>query len=289
MGRFVPLHVYSHYSLFEGVDGPAALAERAAECGYTDLALTDVNSLAGAVEFAEASRRFSVRPILGARLRHQSQQATALIAEPAGWKSLCRIISRIHLRGTVPLASLLADNADGLHVLLDNPFALKPPLSEAFRGRLWVELLRPGVSEATERALAEVGSRFGARPVATLGAHFAAAGGYWLFRLLTAIRQGQPLEELPGRLAAGPPHHLATPDEVAERFRDLPDALPTPGGWRRCVGRTCCRGAWSCRRRNFPMAKTPRVSCACCARGRCRSGPGRTSPPSAAGWRRNWP
>jgi DNA-directed DNA polymerase III PolC len=211
------------------VDGPAALAERAAECGYTDLALTDVNSLAGAVEFAEAARRVGVRPILGARLRHQSQQATTLIAEPSGWKSLCRIISRIHLRGTVPLVSLLADNAEGLHLLLDNPFALKPPLPEAFRGRLWVELVRPGGSESNERALVEVGSRFNARPVASVGAHFAVAGGYWLYRLLTAIRQAQPLEELPGRLAAGPPHHLATPDEVAERFRDLPDALANAG------------------------------------------------------------
>jgi DNA-directed DNA polymerase III PolC len=229
MGRFVPLHVYSHYSLFEGVDSPAALVERAAECGYTDLALTDVNSLAGAVEFAEAARRFGVRPILGARLRNQTQQATALIAEPAGWRSLCRIISRIHLRGTVPLTSLLADNADGLHVLLDNPFALKPPLPEAFRGRLWVELVRPGGSESNERALVEVGSRFNARPVASVGTHFAVAGGYWLYRLLTAIRQAQPLEDLPGRLAAGPPHHLATPDEVAERFRDLPDALANAG------------------------------------------------------------
>jgi DNA polymerase III alpha subunit len=211
------------------VDGPAALVERAAECGYTDLAMTDVNSLAGAVEFAEAARRVGVRLILGARLRHHAQQATALIAEPSGWKSLCRVISRIYLRGTIPLASLLADNADGLHILLDNPLAIKPPLTDAFRGRLWVELVRPGGSEATERALVEVGSRFNARPVASVGVHFAVAGGYWLYRLLTAIRQAQPLEDLPGRLAAGPPHHLAAPEEVQERFRDLPDALSNAG------------------------------------------------------------
>jgi hypothetical protein len=36
MGRLVLLHVYSHYSLFEGVDSPAALAVRAAEWGYSD-------------------------------------------------------------------------------------------------------------------------------------------------------------------------------------------------------------------------------------------------------------
>jgi DNA polymerase III alpha subunit len=228
-GHFVPLHSCSHYSLLEGVDSPATLLERAAAVGYPALALTDVNSLAGAVEFTAAARAFGVRAILGARLRQQGQQTTVLIAEPAGWRNLSRIISRIHRQGAQPLARLLADNPEGLHLLVDNAFALKPPLPEAFRGRLWAEVIRPGGSESSERALAEVGARYGARPVASLGAAFAIGSGYPTYRLLTAVRQGQALEDLPGRLAVGLAHHLADPGEVAERFRDLPDALANAG------------------------------------------------------------
>src|SRR5262245_38074948 len=93
---FVPLHAHSWYSVLEGVDSPARLLERAAECGHTALALTDSNSLAGAGEFVEAARGHGVRPILGARLRGNGQKATVLVAEPAGWRSLCRLLSRSH-------------------------------------------------------------------------------------------------------------------------------------------------------------------------------------------------
>src|SRR5439155_26883468 len=95
--RFTPLHVHSHYSLLEGVDSLDALLARAAACGYQDLALTDSNNLYGAVAFVEAARKHGVRPILGACLRHEGERCTALIGEEAGYQSLCRILSRLHL------------------------------------------------------------------------------------------------------------------------------------------------------------------------------------------------
>jgi DNA polymerase III alpha subunit len=91
---FVSLHTHSHYSLQEGVDAPEAPLERAAELGYDALALTDSNALHGAVAFAEAARRFPVRPILSACLRAGQSRCTALIAEPAGYRSMTRRLSR---------------------------------------------------------------------------------------------------------------------------------------------------------------------------------------------------
>jgi DNA-directed DNA polymerase III PolC len=223
--RFVPLQVYSWYSLLEGVDSPAVLALRAAECGYEAAALTDLNSLAGAVEFSEAARQAGLRPILGTRLRHQTQRATLLISDPPGWKSLCKLISRIHATGPPPLAKLLAEHNEGLQLLCDDVFLLKPPLPEAYRGRLWVELVRPGRTEEMERALVDVGAGVGAKPVASPAAHFALPAGHATYRLLSAIRQGQTLEQLPRTLPVVPDHHLAGPEEIHERFLDLPDAL----------------------------------------------------------------
>src|SRR5437764_6925487 len=83
MGRIVSLRTHSWYSLLEGVSSPVALLERAAEAGYQAVALTDCNSLAGAVEFAAAAQQVGVRAILGAHVRLQNQRATLLIAEPA--------------------------------------------------------------------------------------------------------------------------------------------------------------------------------------------------------------
>src|SRR5262249_5559888 len=141
----VPLHVHSWYSLLEGVSSPQALLQRAAGCGYTALALTDANNLYGAVEFTELAHRYGIRPLLGACLRQQRNRCVALVAEQAGYRSLCRVLSRLHLAGPVGLAELLSDNAHGLHVLVDDP-ALAERLRDAFGLRLWLEIVRPARS-----------------------------------------------------------------------------------------------------------------------------------------------
>jgi DNA-directed DNA polymerase III PolC len=231
---FTPLHVHSYYSLLEGVDSLDTLLARAAACGYQNLALTDSNNLYGAVAFVEATRKYGVRPILGACLRHGRQRCTALIAEETGYQSLCRILSRLHLQDQSSLISLLIENADGLHVLIDDLELLRydsafriphSTLREAFGDRLWLEVVRPPHSAARERALLEAGQRLGLRPVASVAAHFATPDGYPTFRLLTAVRQGILLDQVPARLSITPAHHLPEIEQVYQRFRDLPEAI----------------------------------------------------------------
>ena len=93
----VSLHTHSWYSLLEGTSGPEALLARALAGGHTSLALTDTNNLYGAVAFADAAARLGVRPILGACLRQARRRCVALVAGPAGYRNLCRVISRLHL------------------------------------------------------------------------------------------------------------------------------------------------------------------------------------------------
>src|SRR5437763_10063687 len=137
------LHTHSWYSLLEGVSSPATLLERAAACGYTTLALTDTNNLYGAVPFVEQAHRHGIRPLLGACLKQHRSRCVVLIADRNGYRSLCRILSRLHL-GTPPalLTNLLAENAEGLHVLVDD-MVMAERLREAFGARLWLEVIRP--------------------------------------------------------------------------------------------------------------------------------------------------
>src|SRR5262249_8580271 len=156
-GRFACLRTHSWHSLREGTAPPHARRQRPAACGYQALVRTATNRLTGAVEFVAATRSGDVRPILGAHLVQQSQRATALIAEPAGYHSLCRALSRLHFGKDATLAQLLAENPEGLHVRVDDPFLLKPPLTDAFRRRLWLEVGRPGKSAAGDAPLLAVG------------------------------------------------------------------------------------------------------------------------------------
>jgi DNA-directed DNA polymerase III PolC len=243
-GRSMPvsLHTHSWYSLLEGVSSPARLLTQAAQRGYHTLALTDTNNLNASVSFVEQASRHGLRPLLGACLRQGATRCVALIGEPAGYRNLCRVISRLNLgagRESRPrgeqddpappptLVDLLRANANGLHVLVDET-SLAQQLREAFGKRLWLEVVRPSRSRGpgrTESTLLHGASKLGIKPVASTAVHFATPGEYPLFRLVTAVRGNTLLTRLPARLNITPAHHLPDPEEFRQRFRDLPEAI----------------------------------------------------------------
>ncbi|SCK52820.1 DNA polymerase III subunit alpha [Streptomyces sp. WMMB 322] len=125
MPGFVHLHVASGFSMRYGASHPETLAERAAERGMDAVALTDRDTLAGAVRFARASAGAGVRPVYGVDLavaeRPESRSAVrrrrtpvrggAFIDESAqrvvflagqgaaGWERLCRLVTAAHASG----------------------------------------------------------------------------------------------------------------------------------------------------------------------------------------------
>ena len=124
MAGFAHLHVASGYSARYGAAHPERLARRAAERGMRALALTDRDTVTGAVRFAEACAEAGVRPIFGIdlavealapppppppRRRRTPVRGGAHVVEPplrivllaqdrAGWARLCRITSAAHRR-----------------------------------------------------------------------------------------------------------------------------------------------------------------------------------------------
>ncbi|NEB81748.1 PHP domain-containing protein, partial [Streptomyces sp. SID14478] len=74
---FTHLHTASGFSLRYGASHPDALAERAAERGMDAVALTDRDTLGGAVRFAKAAGRSGIRPLFGADLAVAAPTETA--------------------------------------------------------------------------------------------------------------------------------------------------------------------------------------------------------------------
>ncbi|MFE9806746.1 DNA polymerase III subunit alpha [Streptomyces sp. NPDC005548] len=156
MAGFAHLHVASGYSARYGASHPEQLARRAAERGMEALALTDRDTVTGAVRFAQACAKGGVRPIFGIDLAVEAlappppaqrprtpARGGAHVVEPplrfvllaqdrAGWARLCRITSAAHegaLSGTAPVVpweALREYGGPGLTVLLG-------PLSEPVR------------------------------------------------------------------------------------------------------------------------------------------------------------
>ncbi|MEB8337270.1 PHP domain-containing protein, partial [Streptomyces endophyticus] len=125
MRGFTHLHTASGFSLRYGASHPDALAERAAERGLDALALTDRDTLGGAVRFAKAAGRVGIRPLFGVDLAvaappetaagaernerrraparggafvDESAQRVAFLAQGGadGWAELCRLVTAAH-------------------------------------------------------------------------------------------------------------------------------------------------------------------------------------------------
>src|SRR3546814_193986 len=65
---FVPLRVFSSYSMLEGAIEPKAIARLAKERGFPAIAICDRNGLYGSMMFASAAIEDGVQPIIGSLL-----------------------------------------------------------------------------------------------------------------------------------------------------------------------------------------------------------------------------
>ncbi|HSI17333.1 MAG TPA: PHP domain-containing protein, partial [Sphingomonas sp.] len=65
---FVPLRVFSSYTMLDGAIEPKAIAKRAQELGFPAVALTDRNGLYAAMAFSDACKAAGVQPVIGAML-----------------------------------------------------------------------------------------------------------------------------------------------------------------------------------------------------------------------------
>ncbi|MER6733450.1 DNA polymerase III subunit alpha [Streptomyces puniciscabiei] len=142
MPGFAHLHTVSGFSVRYGASHPERLAERASERGMDVLALTDRDTVAGAVRFAKACAGVGVRPVFGVDLaaapaeapRREKRRApvrggafvdestprvTFLARDGArGWADLCRLVTAAHAGEGAPLLPWPDNHGDGLTVLL---------------------------------------------------------------------------------------------------------------------------------------------------------------------------
>jgi DNA polymerase III subunit alpha len=65
---YVPLRVFSSFTMLEGAMEPKTIAAQAEKLGFPAVALTDRNGLYGAMPFSDACIAKGVQPIIGAML-----------------------------------------------------------------------------------------------------------------------------------------------------------------------------------------------------------------------------
>jgi DNA polymerase-3 subunit alpha len=105
---FVPLRIFSSYTMLDGAIEPKAIAKRARELGFPAAALTDRNGLYAAMQFSDAAKDAGVQPVIGTMLgilrpdmpdgaMAQIDWIALYAQDETGYLNLCQLVSDAHL------------------------------------------------------------------------------------------------------------------------------------------------------------------------------------------------
>ncbi|MHB8759841.1 MAG: error-prone DNA polymerase [Thiobacillus sp.] len=226
---YAELHCLSNFTFLRGASHPEELVARAAELGYTALALTDECSLAGVVRAHTAAKACGMKLLVGSAFTlAEGLRLVVLATDRAGYGALSAFIThgrRNALKGRYRLA--LDDLASGLPgclvLLLPDPL---PTLAQArqiaarFPRRAWlaVERFRASDDAARLAALDALGEAAGLPRVAAGDVHMHVAHRRALQDTLTAIRLGVPLADAGAALHPNGERHLRALSDLATLY-----------------------------------------------------------------------
>jgi len=255
---FVPLRIFSAFTMLEGAIDPKAIASHARKLGFPAAAITDRNGLYGAMAFSEAAKKAGVQPIIGtmlgvARPGTAAGKANvidwlALYAQDeAGYDNLCALVSAAHLDRplveeahvsldalegrTGGLIALTAGGEGALARLLADEQAdaaadYAARLEALFPNRLYVEVARRGddVEMRAEAALIDLAYARDLPLVATNPACFAEPDFHAAHDTMLCIASSSYVES-DDRARSSPDAWLKPAEEMARLFADLPEAI----------------------------------------------------------------
>jgi len=256
---YVELHAHSAFSFLDGASTPTELAAAATELGYPAFALTDHDGVWGSMEFVDACTAFETRAITGAevsvRVGPRVAHITLLVENAAGYHNLCRLLTAAHSHtrdsaqrsAGQPSVTMeqVEEHAEGLVCLSGcagegavagawergeaaSGVELARRLLGAFgRDRFRVELQRPywRRDRGRNRWLSGLAERLRVPSVATGNVHCHALRRAHLQDAFVAVRLGMTLEESEPQRRGNPASALASPQAMAARFAEYPEAV----------------------------------------------------------------
>jgi len=260
MPDFTHLHVHTHYSLLDGAAGIDSLLDKAKASGMNALAITDHGNMFGVVEFVQHANDKGIKPIIGCEIYvaegsrfekrgkvDRSGYHLILLAKNfKGYQNLCKLTSigflegfyytpRIDkevlrkysegliacsacLGGEIPETIRLKGEEKGEEVLQE--------YIDIFGENLYLELQRHGHPEQDEvnPVLIRLADKYNLKYIATNDVHFVNAGDREAHTILICLNTGKDLNDEGGMHYSGQ-EFLKTPEEMAELFKDIPEAL----------------------------------------------------------------
>ncbi|MCU1276467.1 MAG: dnaE2, partial [bacterium] len=228
---YIELRAASAFSFLRGSSLPEDLIDRAAELGYTAMALVDRDGVYGAPRFHGRAKKHGLHAMVGSDLTLENGgRLSVLVQNRDGYKNLCKLVTN-GKAGRPKGETLISLNdlevhASGLVALTDGDVALDR-LAGIFPGALYLEVSRhhDAAEERRNRARVALARQKKLPLVATNDVRYAKAAGVDLCDVLACIREKTTLDDAGTLLQANAERHLKSAAEMRMLFRDLPDAV----------------------------------------------------------------
>jgi len=256
---FTHLHIHTEYSLLDGMCRIPQLVSRAKELGMDSLAITDHGVMYGAIEFYLAAKEAGIKPIIGCEVyvaqdsrfgRNASDRNNyhliLLAKNQTGYRNLIQLTTKAHLEGFYyrPRVDkeLLQEYHQGLIALSacvagEVPrLILQGRLQEAKQAALWykqtfgdffLEIQRHPIPELEQinQGLISMSSELDIPLVATNDVHYVNQEDASAQDLLICIGTNSSIHDEKRIKMAGDFFYLKPPSEMAELFKDIPQAI----------------------------------------------------------------
>ncbi|WP_282339791.1 MULTISPECIES: DNA polymerase III subunit alpha [Pseudomonas] len=252
---FVHLRLHTEFSLVDGLVRVKPLVKAVAGKGMPAVAVTDQNNMCSLVKFYKAAMGAGIKPICGADIwmasRHEDgplTRLTLLAMSPKGYRNLTELVSRGWTDGqsndmVIIQRDWVKEAAEGLIALSGSKEgeiglallagdereadALLAEWQAVFPERFYLEIQRTSRVNDEEHLHAAVAlaERGGASLVATNDVRFIKQEDFEAHETRVCIGEGRGLDDPRRQRNYSDQQYLKSPEEMAELFSDLPEAL----------------------------------------------------------------
>ncbi len=260
MAEFTHLHLHTQYSILDGASNIDLLMERVAETGMKAVAITDHGNMYGVMHFFNAAKKHGIKPIIGCevyvatrsrilkndKVDRAGAHLVLLAKNKTGYHNLSKLVSRGYqegfyykpridkeilrehhegliassacLGGELPQAIMRGGKEKGREVIRE--------FKEIFGEDYYVELQRHGQEEQepVNKVVLELAEEEGVKVLCTNDVHFIRKEDHEAHTILIHLNTGKDLGEDIDMHYTGQ-EYLKTPEEMAELFEDVPDAV----------------------------------------------------------------
>jgi DNA polymerase III subunit alpha len=260
---FVHLHLHTEYSLLDGACKIPDVMDKVHATKMPAVAMTDHGNMFGAIEFYQAAVAKGIKPIIGceayiapgSRLEKKASSARdaafhliLLAKDDAGYRNLLKLVTDAHLKGFYYKPridkEILAQHSKGLigltsclkgevpNKIADGQLAQARAALDDYRqifdkGDFYLELQDHGIEtqKSVNQTLLQWSKELKLPVVATNDVHYAEQA-HWEAHDCLICLQTQSLVADEKRMRYGSDQfYLKTPEEMHERFAEVPEAL----------------------------------------------------------------